>query len=706
MVEPSTGKPTPFFMRWWQEQIDTNAIIPSLQTPAEVSAVLDILGTAAHGDVLFRGATLWEYLPAGTIGNALITQGAGADPIWGSVSATWLDLTDTPNSYVGETGKIAHVNAGETAIELESISEILDAEAGSTHGQILYRNGTVWTVLAPGTSGYLLQTNGAAANPSWVVAPTGTTVFTGLTDTPANYTGDADKIAMVNTGETALEFRTVSDMLEEVGATQGQIMYYNGTAWTVLAPGTAGQVLETNGAGANPSWETASGGGGSGDPGAGYEEDVVFDQDFNTTSAAEVYIPLSDEYDYFMISRFKSGSGGASGYYALSTDGGSTYDDAAADYVRAWMSAASDGTTGGTASTGVYMFSAASEAFWMLRGHKSANWPTTLQGQNGLSSTAVQMETVIAQGTSDVHDYMRIKGNGGSMTSGRLIVIGVKITGRTLTLDSPQAATDETNNRLIATSYENTSGYPMTVSAVIGRISSTAQNESKAEISVDGTTWVTAGLSTTNIGAHTQTAAAGVLNNAHIQFFVPKDYHYRLTIATGDANLIVKHWIEQIQGGGGGKRPTTETVTLTGDKEIEIPDNCTRVVGVVTLDCAANTGDIVMDMMDALAGTENTYTCHSYASSVGATYVAAATAMTYTDNAASETGSERGIRFTIENPRDDAVKTTFETAQYGRSDEVRRLGFCITTQDDKVIKIHAFASSISSGTVYLTYYYN
>ncbi len=619
MVEPSTGKPTPFFMRWWQEQIDTNAIIPSLQTPAEVSAVLDILGTAAHGDVLFRGATLWEYLPAGTIGNALITQGAGADPIWGSVSATWLDLTDTPNSYVGETGKIAHVNAGETAIELESISEILDAEAGSTHGQILYRNGTVWTV---------------------------------------------------------------------------------------LAPGTAGQVLETNGAGANPSWETASGGGGSGDPGAGYEEDVVFDQDFNTTSAAEVYIPLSDEYDYFMISRFKSGSGGASGYYALSTDGGSTYDDAAADYVRAWMSAASDGTTGGTASTGVYMFSAASEAFWMLRGHKSANWPTTLQGQNGLSSTAVQMETVIAQGTSDVHDYMRIKGNGGSMTSGRLIVIGVKITGRTLTLDSPQAATDETNNRLIATSYENTSGYPMTVSAVIGRISSTAQNESKAEISVDGTTWVTAGLSTTNISAHTQTAAAGVLNNASIQFFVPKDYYYRLTIATGDANLIVKHWIEQIQGGGGGKRPTTETVTLTGDKEIEIPDNCTRVVGVVTLDCAANTGDIVMDMMDALAGTENTYTCHSYASSVGATYVAAATAMTYTDNAASETGSERGIRFTIENPRDDAVKTTFETAQYGRSDEVRRLGFCITTQDDKVIKLHAFASSISSGTVYLTYYYN
>ena len=43
---------------------------------------------------------------------------------------------------------------------------------------------------------------------------------------------------------------------------QGDILYWNGTGWADLAAGTSGKVLQTNGAGANPSWETASGSGG------------------------------------------------------------------------------------------------------------------------------------------------------------------------------------------------------------------------------------------------------------------------------------------------------------------------------------------------------------------------------------------------------------------------------------------------------------
>ncbi len=46
--------------------------------------------------------------------------------------------------------------------------------------------------------------------------------------------------------------------------TQGDVIYFNGTAWTRLAAGTSGQFLKTNGAGSNPSWGTASGGGGGG----------------------------------------------------------------------------------------------------------------------------------------------------------------------------------------------------------------------------------------------------------------------------------------------------------------------------------------------------------------------------------------------------------------------------------------------------------
>lgn len=47
------------------------------------------------------------------------------------------------------------------------------------------------------------------------------------------------------------------------GAAQGSILYFNGTSWVALPPGTNGQFLKTQGASANPLWATVSGGGGS-----------------------------------------------------------------------------------------------------------------------------------------------------------------------------------------------------------------------------------------------------------------------------------------------------------------------------------------------------------------------------------------------------------------------------------------------------------
>jgi hypothetical protein len=42
---------------------------------------------------------------------------------------------------------------------------------------------------------------------------------------------------------------------------QGDVLYFNGTSWVDLAPGTSGYFLETLGASANPTWAPASGGG-------------------------------------------------------------------------------------------------------------------------------------------------------------------------------------------------------------------------------------------------------------------------------------------------------------------------------------------------------------------------------------------------------------------------------------------------------------
>lgn len=58
-----------------------------------------------------------------------------------------------------------------------------------------------------------------------------------------------------------------SFMIDEVpigsglpSGTQGDIIYYDGADWVVLNAGTAGQFLKTGGAGADPSWDAASGG--------------------------------------------------------------------------------------------------------------------------------------------------------------------------------------------------------------------------------------------------------------------------------------------------------------------------------------------------------------------------------------------------------------------------------------------------------------
>ncbi|MBI2921502.1 MAG: hypothetical protein HYY18_10510 [Planctomycetes bacterium] len=51
-----------------------------------LSEVLDFIGSAAQGDILYRGASGWARLAAGTSGQFLKTQGAAANPAWATVS--------------------------------------------------------------------------------------------------------------------------------------------------------------------------------------------------------------------------------------------------------------------------------------------------------------------------------------------------------------------------------------------------------------------------------------------------------------------------------------------------------------------------------------------------------------------------------------------------------------------------------------------
>lgn len=214
---------------------------------SQISAFLDILGTT-QGDIVYRDASNWAVLAPGTVGQILQSGGATANPSW-----------------------IAAPSALNSAA--------VDAAFGNTQGDILYRNATAWTVLAPGTVGQFLETGGAGANPLWAT-PSAFALNSAAVDAAFGATaggvlvrgaawansgaGSAGQILTSN-GATAATFQNATAVIDAAfGGVQGSILYRNATVWTALAPGTAGQFLKTNGAGANPAWaDTVSGGAGA-----------------------------------------------------------------------------------------------------------------------------------------------------------------------------------------------------------------------------------------------------------------------------------------------------------------------------------------------------------------------------------------------------------------------------------------------------------
>jgi hypothetical protein len=98
---------------------------------------------------------------------------------------------------------------------------------------------------------------------------------TGILCTPSPITGtgtvglasiaDGDVLANTSGSSAAPVPTTLSALIDHaIGSSPGDILYRDSSAWKVLAPGTTGQFLETQGAGANPQWATPAGGGGGG----------------------------------------------------------------------------------------------------------------------------------------------------------------------------------------------------------------------------------------------------------------------------------------------------------------------------------------------------------------------------------------------------------------------------------------------------------
>lgn len=150
-----------------------------------LSQILDWIGSAARGDVFFRGATTWSRLPAGTAGQVLTTQGTTADPTW-----------TTPATGGGGGGTTPTIRS--TAIQAGSgvSSMAVTLPAGTVAGDIVIvgmgtgynvsSGPTGWTVFASSNQSFY---NGMIAAKVMVAADitlgTATFTFTGAFDSHA-----------------------------------------------------------------------------------------------------------------------------------------------------------------------------------------------------------------------------------------------------------------------------------------------------------------------------------------------------------------------------------------------------------------------------------------------------------------------------------------------------------------------------------------
>ena len=322
-------------------QLDGSAHLPAVDgsaltnlDPTHLSAALATnkggtnltsIGTANQILGVNNGATGLEYktVTAGT--GITVTHGANSVTIAatntnaGTVTsiATGSGLTGGPITATGTVAlasvaantMLANATGAGAVPTAVTATAYLDSAFTTTQGSLLYRNATSWVALTPGTIGYSLQSQGAAANLQWAqtdltsgvtgtlpVANGGTGTTSGsITGTGAltfaaggsnthviltpNGTGGVG-IGTTTPG-TKLDVAGQTVLVRGTGTTAGEIRLAPGPTtgtnyvgfkapatnptssilWTLpAADGTSGQVLSTDGSGAL-SWTTASGGG-------------------------------------------------------------------------------------------------------------------------------------------------------------------------------------------------------------------------------------------------------------------------------------------------------------------------------------------------------------------------------------------------------------------------------------------------------------
>jgi hypothetical protein len=147
-----------------------------------LSQLLDWVGTAAQGDILYRGSTSWARLAAGTSGQVLTTQGAGANPLWASatIASTAEAQAGTENTKSLSALRLREgLNASGTA-PIYACRAWVNFNGTGTVG--IRSSGNVSSITDNGTGDYTVNFTTAMPDEDYAVCVGGSRITSGGTD--------------------------------------------------------------------------------------------------------------------------------------------------------------------------------------------------------------------------------------------------------------------------------------------------------------------------------------------------------------------------------------------------------------------------------------------------------------------------------------------------------------------------------------------
>ena len=214
-----------------------------------LSAIMDSAFSSARGSLAYRSTGGWVALAPGTSGTFLRTAGAGADPTWAAVSGATGGTVTTITAGTGislssgatctltctvslpsiASGHVMGNGTGSSTTATDStLTTVLDQAFSSTQGSILYRGASAWAALGPGTSGQVLQSGGAGANPAW--AAVGGTSYTLKAATSVSGTNaTATFTSLTNVNDIIVKINDVTN--DSNGRWDLQFSADNGSTW-------------------------------------------------------------------------------------------------------------------------------------------------------------------------------------------------------------------------------------------------------------------------------------------------------------------------------------------------------------------------------------------------------------------------------------------------------------------------------------------